>query len=100
MQVFQKGIIISCTSIQALYTKLVEKYNISYILTHRLNQDSLENLFSQLRTRGGLHDHPSPLDAIYRVRLILLGKNPGIVEANNNFLHHEALSKIYSSVYI
>jgi hypothetical protein len=57
MQVLQMDIIISCTSTQVLYTKLVEKYKISYILTHKLNQDSLENLFSQLRTRGGLHDH-------------------------------------------
>lgn len=48
LQVFQKGVIISCNSMHALYTKLVEKYKISYILTHRLNQDSLEIFFSQV----------------------------------------------------
>lgn len=37
-----------------------------------------------LRTRGGLHDHPSPLNALYRTRMILLGQNPGIVRTNSN----------------
>jgi hypothetical protein len=31
-----------------------------------------------------LHDHPSPLNALYRIRMILLGKNPGIVQAHAN----------------
>ncbi|KAJ8938914.1 hypothetical protein NQ314_011290 [Rhamnusium bicolor] len=38
----------------------------------------------QLRTRGGLHDHPSSLNAIYRIRMILLGKNPGMVHTHSN----------------
>ncbi|KAJ8938178.1 hypothetical protein NQ314_011586 [Rhamnusium bicolor] len=36
----------------------------------------------QLRTRGGLHDHP--LNAIYRIRMILLGKNLGMVHTHSN----------------
>ena len=31
----------------------------------QLNQDILENFFSQLRQIGGVHDHPSPLNCIY-----------------------------------
>ncbi|KAJ8950612.1 hypothetical protein NQ314_007838 [Rhamnusium bicolor] len=54
------------------------------ILTHRLNQDCLEKFFSQLRTRGGLHDHPSSLNALYRIKMILLGKNPGMVHTHSN----------------
>ncbi|KAJ8966380.1 hypothetical protein NQ314_003556 [Rhamnusium bicolor] len=38
----------------------------------------------QLRTRGGLHDHPSSLNAICRIRMILLGKNPDMVHTHSN----------------
>lgn len=48
-QVFQKGLIISITSLQLLFNFLKEKYNTSYIITHRLNQDILENFFSQVK---------------------------------------------------
>lgn len=48
IQVFQKGVIISSTSVQDLYTDLKQRYKVSYILTHRLNQDCLENFFSQV----------------------------------------------------
>lgn len=40
----------------------------------------------QIRTRGGLDDHLSPLNAIYLLRMILLGKNPGIVTKQTNVL--------------
>lgn len=63
---FQKGLLISIKSLQNLFQDLKEVYDISYLLTHKLNQDALENIFSQLRTRGGLNDHPSPLDVLNR----------------------------------
>lgn len=47
-QIFQKGFILSISSLQDLFLDLREKYNIEYILTHRLNQDCLENFFSQV----------------------------------------------------
>ncbi|CAG2068340.1 unnamed protein product, partial [Timema podura] len=37
-----------------------------------------------IRTRGGLSGHPTPLNALYRLRMIVMGKNPGIVERNVN----------------
>jgi hypothetical protein len=60
------------------------KLDIKYICTHRLNQDSLENFFFQIRSRGGPDEHPSPLAAIYRIRMIMLGKNPGILGSKVN----------------
>lgn len=45
-KVFQKGIIISTKSLRALFSVLKEE--LQYILTHRLNQDRLENFFSQV----------------------------------------------------
>ena len=74
MQVFQKGILLSIASLKGSYQDHKEKYSITYLVTHRLNQDALENFFSQVRNKGGLHDHPSPLNAIHRIRLIVLGK--------------------------
>lgn len=44
----------------------------------------LENLISQLRTNGGLNDRPTPLSVIHRLRLIILGKTPGITQRNTN----------------
>lgn len=84
LQLFQKGCIVSTKSLKFLLDDLRRSHNIDYILTHRLNQDALENLFSQLRTRGGLNDHPSPLNALYRLRMIILGKNQGILQRNVN----------------
>lgn len=81
---FQKGILMSITSLKSLFQDMKQKFDCSYILTHRLNQDSLESFFSQIRSRGGLHDHPSPLNAIYRIRMIVLGKNPGVVQEKVN----------------
>jgi hypothetical protein len=51
------------------------KYDIYFILTYKVNQDFLENLFAILRLNGGTHDHPSPLQALNRLRLAILGKN-------------------------
>jgi len=84
LQVFQKGIMIGIKSIKGLFEDVQAIYKSRYILTHRVNQDALENLFSQLRTRGGLNDHPTALNALYRLRTVILGKNPGIVQVNAN----------------
>ena len=86
LQVFQKAVMLSIQSLKDLRLEMEINYQKPYILTHRLNQDLLENFFSQIRTRGGLHDHPTPLQCMYRVRMIILGKNPGIVQANSNAL--------------
>lgn len=48
LQVFQKGIIMSIKSLMGLFSAMVQEYDIKYILTHRLNQDCLENFFCQV----------------------------------------------------
>lgn len=84
---FQEGILVSIMSTKALLKDMRSSYeNISFLLTKKLNQDALENLFGQIRTRGGLDDHPSPLSAIYRIRMIILGKSPGVVQSGVNCL--------------
>lgn len=43
------------------------------------------NLFYlQIQTRGDLHDHPSALNALDRLRMILLGENQGIEQSHSN----------------
>jgi hypothetical protein len=84
MQEFQKGIVMSTKSIKNLLVDVRSRFGMTYLLTHRLNQDALENTFSQLRTNGGLNDHPTPLNALYRLRMIILGKNAAMVQNNLN----------------
>jgi hypothetical protein len=48
-------------SIQALmmiWDVLHTQYKLSYLLTNRLNQDCVENLFSVIRAKGGQRDNP------------------------------------------
>ena len=47
-------------------------------MTARLNQDCLENLFSHLRYIGHT-SHPSPVQAIQKLKMILVGSNPQYV---------------------
>lgn len=96
LQVFQKGIIISINSTKELHSYLNKKYsNVEYILTHKLNQDCLEIFFSQIRTRGGLNDHPTPINTLNRIRMIVAGKSPGVVQAGQNPLDNDIASEEY-----
>ena len=52
------GWLINLASLQALWQDL-QCYEVKYLLTRRLNQDCLENLFGKLRLRGGSCDHPT-----------------------------------------
>ena len=74
---FQKGIQISCKTLLGLHNELKNQH-LEYIMTARLNQDCLENLFSQLRYIGHT-SHPSPVQAIQKLKMILVGSNPQYV---------------------
>uniref|UniRef100_A0A182RMF0 Uncharacterized protein n=1 Tax=Anopheles funestus TaxID=62324 RepID=A0A182RMF0_ANOFN len=112
IQVFQKSILMQITSLKMLFADMKEKYNISYISTHKviktlkffyikiiyfifilfqLNQDLLENFFSQLRQKGGTYDHPSRLH-------IILGKSPSIIKSITST--SESKNHTASDVYI
>lgn len=73
LEYFQKGIIMSNKALIMLYDYLKERYGMQYILTYRLNQDILENLFGALRSKGGLDDRPTPKQFKYRLRKYVLG---------------------------
>ena len=80
---FQKGFMTSIRSLFGLFSDL-KKINVKYILTSRLNQDCLENLFSRIRGLGHFYDHPLPIDVKYRMRLLLLGSNANKISLSNS----------------
>uniref|UniRef100_T1GKL7 Transposable element P transposase-like RNase H C-terminal domain-containing protein n=1 Tax=Megaselia scalaris TaxID=36166 RepID=T1GKL7_MEGSC len=55
-----------------LLNYLKKKYNVEYILTSRLNQDYLENMFGMIRASGSQHTHPTALEFTHRLRKYLL----------------------------
>lgn len=63
LQIFQKAVLMHINGLKLLL-KIVRNHGLKYILSSKVNQDAIENLFSQLRTRGGLNDHPFPLNAL------------------------------------
>lgn len=65
----------SIISLRGLYVEMKERFQITFIMTAKLNQDALESLFSVIRARGGGNDHPSPLECLRRLRVIILGKS-------------------------
>ncbi|KAJ6644627.1 Transposable element P transposase [Pseudolycoriella hygida] len=65
-------------------------FGFGYLLTHRCNQDCLENLYCQVRGRNGPDEHPTPVDYLYRIKSIILGKNPGLsVELHSNTIEQD-----------
>ncbi|CAH0546285.1 unnamed protein product [Brassicogethes aeneus] len=72
---FQKGILISNSALKMLHVELKRRFGVDYILTRRLNLDVLENFFGVIRAKGGLHDHPTPLEFKHRLRSYILGRN-------------------------
>ncbi|KAF0751413.1 Uncharacterized protein FWK35_00017338 [Aphis craccivora] len=86
LQIFQKAILMQINGTKVLL-KILQQNGLKYMLTCKINQDALENLFSQLRGRGELDDHPTPLNALYRLRMLILEKNPGITSQQTNTTH-------------
>ncbi|KAJ6639791.1 Transposable element P transposase [Pseudolycoriella hygida] len=90
LQIFQKGILMSITSIKDLQKAMTKIFGFGYLLTHRCNQDCLENLYCQVRGRNGPDEHPTPVDCLYRIKSIILGKNPGLsVELHSNTIEQD-----------
>ena len=82
---FQKGILVSIKSTLDLY-KEVKGEGLEYLLTSRLNQDALENFFSQIRGMGGSNTHPSSVEFINRLRKLCLMKDVQLVTEGPNVL--------------
>ena len=79
---FQKGFLTSIRSLLGLLTDLTP-LKVKYILTARLNQDCLENVFSRIRGLGHFYDHPLPAEVKFRIRLLLVGANVSDIPLSN-----------------
>jgi hypothetical protein len=55
------GWLMNIAALKMLWEILQAEYSFSFLLTSRLNQDSLENLFSVIRGKGGHRDNPDPV---------------------------------------
>ena len=53
-----EGWILDINSLAQLWEELRTEYDFDFLLTNRLNQDCLENLFSIIRGKGGHRDNP------------------------------------------
>jgi len=53
------GLILGLKNALDLYNVLIEKGDLSYLITYKLSQDHLETFFSALRSRGGYNDNPT-----------------------------------------
>ena len=74
MVTFQKGIICSIQSVLALWGELKEE-GFQWLLTRRLNQDCIENLFSVVRSLGGTDTNPNPVQFCTRIRILKMKTN-------------------------
>ncbi|KAG5860697.1 hypothetical protein JTB14_020641 [Gonioctena quinquepunctata] len=76
-------------SLKELFEEMEKRYGINFIPTSKLNQGAVENLFGQLRSRGGLDDHPSPISLLYRLRLVVSVFKVAEVEPTINVIENE-----------
>ena len=72
---FQDGIIRNCRSLPGLLSD-VRQLGVTYIKTARLNQDLVENCFSQMRAMGGANPHPNAVEAQTRLRFLMMAPQP------------------------
>ena len=76
------GILVQVKALRALYFEMVENGPLDYLLTHKQNQDCLENWFSQWRALHGACTKPSQFEAMTRVRNLHFTKNAEFVVKN------------------
>lgn len=74
----------SIISLKELYRDMNERFGITFIMCAKLNQDALEGLFALLRARGRTNDHPTPMNALRYLRVIMLGKNLSSISPGQN----------------
>ena len=71
---FQKGILCSINAVLALWAELKEE-GFDWLLTHKLNQDVLENFFSAVRALGCGDSNPNPVQFCSRLRILKMKNN-------------------------
>ena len=74
---FQRGILRSTASLRGLHSELSARVpELRYVMTAKLNQDCVENAFSQLRGMCGQNTTPDAVEARSRIRIMLMAPSP------------------------
>ncbi len=77
---FQKGWMVSIDAALELRHKLATQYGAKFLMTSRINQDVVENLFSRIRYLGACNDyHPGPAEFKRRLKALLLARSADFV---------------------
>ena len=97
---FLKGLLVSINSLKSLFTFVSTRYGVKYNHTHRLNQDLLENLFSQVRAFGVTHDHPNAMEFRFRLRAILLSKTRAEIRRTANSTTDDSSAFVSAQVFV
>lgn len=67
-----QGLVICLQNVFRLYEDLQKKYGLEYLLTHKMLQDMIENLFSVIRMMGWFWNNPTPYQFQAAIRRILI----------------------------
>ncbi|KAF0288468.1 Transposable element P transposase [Amphibalanus amphitrite] len=72
-----RGILRTTASLRGLYSDLLRTTpELKYIFTSHLNQDCVENCFSQLRSMGGANNAPNAVEIRSRLKVLLMAPSP------------------------
>lgn len=84
LQIFQKGFLMHINGTKQLL-RILQENGLNNLLTSKINKDALTNLFHQIYSGG---DHPSPLKAVSRLRMIMSAISSKESSTNDNY-HEE-----------
>lgn len=96
-----EGLRVTLTSTLSLLTYVAEALKFKYLLTARLSQDPIENLFGILRQMSGSNDHPTPSQFLISVNCLSfysLARSPATGSVSQGVLNSLLSAKSNSEV--
>jgi hypothetical protein len=93
---FQKGFLISITSLLGLFEDMNQSpVNAKYILTRHLSQDYVESSFSNFRSIGGTNTKPDAVHSKFRIKRLLVAWN--LLPSRNECVERTGPDSFHSS---
>ncbi|KAH6932454.1 hypothetical protein HPB50_006055 [Hyalomma asiaticum] len=78
-----RGWLVTIQAALMLWEDLHQNFNFTCLLTRRLQQDSLENLFGTLRQKHGCNEHPNVFQFIAALKHVFVGKLSNLSSRGN-----------------
>lgn len=78
-----RGWLVTIQAALMLWEDLHKNFNFTCLLTRRLQQDSLENLFGTLRQKHGCNEHPNVFQFIAALKHVFVGKLSNLSSRGN-----------------